>query len=212
MLKSKKSDLLVWQFFSVCDDPCKAKCKCGKVYTRGRTPKSYSTKSLLDHLHRAHSAEYAQVKQKANKPEETRSNSPIRVLNDKPGSSTEKQPTLTDLVERQQPFGANHPMQRKLSHLVLEWIADALLPYNTVENDAFVRLLKTACPRFAVPSAKYLRTCSSQRKVPSYLRKKCLTRRLCLQQPVPACGSAHGCVPMLSESQGCELFNFVLIL
>jgi len=90
---------------------------------------------------------------------ETRSNSTIRVLNDKPGSSTEKQPTLTDLVERQQPFGANHPMQRKLSHLVLEWIVDALLPYNTVENDAFARLQKTAWPRFAVPSAKYLRTC-----------------------------------------------------
>ena len=50
-------------------------------------------------------------------------------------------------------------MQRKLRHLVLEWIVDALLPCNTVENDAFVRLLKTACPRFAVPSAKYLRTC-----------------------------------------------------
>ena len=159
MSKSKNSDSLVWQFFIVCDDPCKAKCKCGKVHTRGRTPKTYSTKSLLDHLHRAHSAEYAQVKQKASKPVETRSNSTIRVLNDKPGSSTEKQLTLSDLVERQQPFGANHPMQRKLSHLVLEWIVDALLPYNTVENDAFVRLLKTACPRFAVPSAKYLRTC-----------------------------------------------------
>jgi len=96
------------------------KCKCGKVYTRGRTLKTYSTKCLLDHLHRAHPAEYAQVKQKASKPVETRSNSTIRVLSDKPGSSTEKQPTLTDLVESQQPFGANHPMQRKLSHLVLE--------------------------------------------------------------------------------------------
>ena len=99
------------------------------------------------------------MKQKGSKPVETRINSTTRVLNDKPGSSTEKQPTLTDLAERQQPFGANRPTQHKLSHLVLEWIADALLPYNTVENDAFVRLLKTACPRFAVPSAKYLRTC-----------------------------------------------------
>jgi len=60
--KSKNSDSLVWQFFIVCDDPCKAKCKCGEVYTLGRTPKTYSTKNLLDHLHRAHSAEYAQVK------------------------------------------------------------------------------------------------------------------------------------------------------
>ena len=43
MSKSKNSDSLVWQFFIVCDDPCKAKYKCGKVYTRGRTPKTYST-------------------------------------------------------------------------------------------------------------------------------------------------------------------------
>ena len=119
MSKSKNSDSLVWQFFIVCDDPCKANCKCGNVYTRGRTPKTYSTKSSLDHLHRAHSAEYAQAKQKNSKPVETRSNSTIRILNNKPGSSTEKQLTLLDLVECQQPFGANHPMQRKLSHLVL---------------------------------------------------------------------------------------------
>jgi len=28
-----------------------------------------------------------------------------------------------------------------------------------------------------------------------------LNRRLCLQQPVPACGFTHGCVTMLSDSQ-----------
>jgi len=39
-----------------------------------------------------------------------------------------------------------------------------------------------------------------------------LRRRLCLQQPAPACGLTHGCVTMLSDSQGCELSSFVLIL
>ena len=136
-----------------------SKVQMRKFTHGGRTPKTYSTKSLLDHLHRAHSAECAQLKQKASKTVETTSSSTIRLLNDKPGSSTEKQPTLTDLVEPQQPFGVNHPMQRKLNHLVREWIVGALLPYNTVKNGALVRLLKTACPRFAVPSAKYLRTC-----------------------------------------------------
>jgi len=105
MSKSKNSDSLAWQFFVVCDDPCKVKCKWGEVYTRGRTSKTYS-KSLLDHLHRVHSAEYAQLKHKASKPVETTSNSTIRLLNDKPGSNTEKQSTLADLVERQQPPGS----------------------------------------------------------------------------------------------------------
>ena len=57
-----------------------------------------STKSLLDHLHRAHCVEYARLKQRVSKPIETTSSSTIRLLNDKPGSSTEKQPSLVDLV------------------------------------------------------------------------------------------------------------------
>jgi len=39
-----------------------------------------------------------------------------------------------------------------------------------------------------------------------------LNRCLCLQQPAPASGLTHGCVTMLLDSQGCELFHFVLIL
>jgi len=39
-----------------------------------------------------------------------------------------------------------------------------------------------------------------------------LRRRLCPQQPAPAYGLTHGCVTMLQDSQGCELFHFVLML
>jgi len=39
-----------------------------------------------------------------------------------------------------------------------------------------------------------------------------LSRHLCLQQRAHACGLTHGCVTMLSDSQGCELSHFVLIL
>jgi len=39
-----------------------------------------------------------------------------------------------------------------------------------------------------------------------------LRRRLCLQQPAPACGLTHGCVTMLSDTQGCELSHFDLFL
>jgi len=39
-----------------------------------------------------------------------------------------------------------------------------------------------------------------------------LRRRLCLQQPAPACASTDGCVTMLSDSQACELSHFVPIL
>jgi len=39
-----------------------------------------------------------------------------------------------------------------------------------------------------------------------------LRRCWCLQKPAPAYGLTHGYVTILSESQGCELSNIVLIL
>jgi len=36
--------------------------------------------------------------------------------------------------------------------------------------------------------------------------------RLYLQQPAHACGLTYGCVTMLTDSQACEPFHFVLIL
>ena len=48
-------------------------------------------------------------------------------------------------------------MQRKLSHLVLEWIVDVLLPYS-----------RKRCIREA-PKDCMSQVCSSQRKVPSYV-------------------------------------------
>jgi len=50
------SSSVVWEFFEVAkDDPTIAKClQCGNKYSRGKTPKTYSTKSLLDHLNQKH--------------------------------------------------------------------------------------------------------------------------------------------------------------
>jgi len=39
-----------------------------------------------------------------------------------------------------------------------------------------------------------------------------LRRRLCLQQPAPACSLTDVCVTMLSDSQACELCHFVFIV
>ena len=47
--KKSTSSSLVWEFFVVCDNPTKARCKCNAVYTRGKTPKTYSTKSIGTH-------------------------------------------------------------------------------------------------------------------------------------------------------------------
>lgn len=57
---------VVWQFFKVsAKDDSIAEClNCNKKYSRGKTPKTYSTKSLRDHLHQKHSALFQKASEK----------------------------------------------------------------------------------------------------------------------------------------------------
>jgi len=58
-------------------------------------------------------------------------------------------------------------------------------------------------------------SCKISSKSPGFAKRTIMNlsdvwnRRLCLQQPASACGLTHGCVTVLSDSQGCELFHFV---
>lgn len=57
---------VVWQFFKICEtDDSIAEClNCGKKYTRGKTPKTYSTKSLRDHLQQKHALLFQSANEK----------------------------------------------------------------------------------------------------------------------------------------------------
>lgn len=59
---------VVWQFFKICEsDESIAQClisNCNKKYSRGKTPKTYSTKSLRDHLQQKHSALFQEANEK----------------------------------------------------------------------------------------------------------------------------------------------------
>ena len=156
----------MWEFFTVCDDPTKAKCKCNAIYSRGKTPKTYSTKSLLDHIKKKHQHEYADLRQREekDKPDEP-SSSCANMMDLTTAASTQrqaicqKQPTIVDTFEKCKQFGANHPTQIKLNHELMEWLIDGMLPYSTVENECFKKFVHTLCPRYKLSSEKYLRTC-----------------------------------------------------
>jgi len=62
-----------------------------------------------------------------------------------------------------------------------------------------------------IPSCKILSRSPRFAKITIMNLSDVLNGLLCLQQPVPACG-LHGRVTMLSDSQSCELFHFLLIL
>ena len=70
-----------------------------------------------------------------------------------------KQTTIVKTFKKCKQFGANHPTQIKLNHKLMEWSIDAMLPYSTVENEYFKKFVCTLCPRYKIPSEKYLCTC-----------------------------------------------------
>ena len=129
--KKSSNSSLVWEFFTVCDDPTKAKCKCNAIYSRGKTPKTYSTKSLLDHIKKKHQHEYADLRQREekDKPDEP-SSSCANMMDLTTAASTQrqaicqKQPTIVNTFEKCKQFGANHPTQIKLNHELMEWLID----------------------------------------------------------------------------------------
>ena len=70
-----------------------------------------------------------------------------------------KQTTIVETFKKCKQFGENHPTKTKLNHKLMEWLIDAMLPYSTVENKCFKKFVCTFCPRYKIPSEKYLRTC-----------------------------------------------------
>ena len=67
-IKKSSNSSLVLEFFTVCDNPTKAKCKCSAIYTREKTLKTYSMKSLLNHTKKRHRHEHADLKLKPDEP------------------------------------------------------------------------------------------------------------------------------------------------
>src|SRR3569832_1409717 len=111
------SESVVWKFFSPCsDDQSKAKCKCGQIFSRGKTPKTFSTKSLIDHLKLKHLAEFDAAvikKNSANVNKESKQSS-IHVLKSTKIDDDKAQQSIITAFEKNIKFHATHPRQIRL--------------------------------------------------------------------------------------------------
>jgi len=83
--------------------------------------------------------------------------------------------------------------------------------YETLADASNYDSQNVACQSL-IPSSKILSRSPRLAKRAITNVSDVLRRRLCLQQPAPACGLTHGGVTMLSDSQGCEISHFVFIL
>lgn len=162
MMASKKESI-VWTFFEINNsDKSKAKCiMCGSVYSRGKTAKSYSTTSLLEHLKKKHSSLLnAELDKRAE--EDVTKNvegecSGIAILIGNQEKNKQKQLKIHEMKVTQSKYSATNEHQIQLKYELMEWIADAGLPYSMVENERFRHWAQSMDPRFRVPSEKYLR-------------------------------------------------------
>ena len=127
--KKYTSSSLVWEFFVVGDNPTKARCKCNAVYTRGKTPKTYSTKSLLKHIKKKHLHEYEELKRKKETsmvgPSSSNANDNAKDVMDittaKSSQRPLKQTTIAETFQKLKQFGANDPTQIKLNHKLVSF-------------------------------------------------------------------------------------------
>jgi len=127
----------------------------------GAPKKDYQTSSLWGHLKACHKSEHeiatekrAEAGEKRKRlSEEAAARAQMYVM-----PTASKQPTLKELGENRLKYPPNHEAQQEGELLMGYWLCDALKPYTTVENEAFIKMVQHLNKRFTVPSEKVVRT------------------------------------------------------
>lgn len=148
----------VWDYFSLTTDPEKVRCKVGTCSAKIKVGKTKSTKGLWSHLKSSHKKEHdlAKSSQEAQKAAATSSasTSSIYVL---ASGQTATQPKISEFFQAADKFKSGHPKQKELTYMLAEWLADALLPFTTVDNPRFRAFMEAANGRFALRKQSYFR-------------------------------------------------------
>lgn len=159
-----KSKSIVWKLFKVDgDDQSKAICQlCEAKISRGQRTGSFTTTNMLKHLNVKHAKELKDEEEKAKKEEEKKRPQPLSFSSDKrfktsTGSSTSRQPTLEETIDRGKMWDINDPRAQKVHKLIGEMIVLDLQPFSIVEDTGFRGLLNYAFPHYQIPSRKYIK-------------------------------------------------------
>ena len=141
----------VWKFFTInAVDNSHATCNlCKTSVSRGSQPNAYNTTNLRAHLKRKHPAEHDRLIG-MDKSDNGASST------DKQASATTQQ-SLVAVIERGKMWPSDSQEAMKLHRKLIEMIALDDQPFSVVNDIGFRRLMKTAVPRYALPSDTYVR-------------------------------------------------------
>ena len=173
---SKRPRSSVWSYFT--EDPnnqaiaiCQAEgCKNSKVRRGkdGAERKDFSTKALWIHLQNWHKGDYDRASDERISGEATKKAKLVEKEHKKEVYSLSTiQLTLPETKERSIMWNPDRPEQILGEKLLVQWLCDGLLPYSTVSNDQFLKMISHLNKRFNIPSEKTIR----QKLIPNLYRQ-----------------------------------------
>lgn len=153
----------VWHYFIVdSNDNTKAKCTlCELNILRGKTPKTFSTKPLWNHLKSTHKSQHKVIYAgKEDKDEDIDMESEVaredlHSEDFNPRAATGFQPTLEQVLASKQPMKPQSVQAKKITRVIGEMIAVDAEPYLVVERPGFKKLMATLAPNYIIPSRKH---------------------------------------------------------
>ena len=99
---------------------------------------------MMVHLQYNHRVEFLKVKAKASTATQARSAS----------QKSNKQPCITESFEQLQPIPQSSKKWKALTNSVCQYIAKDMMPFSTVSNVGFQKILHTFEPRYVLPDRK----------------------------------------------------------
>lgn len=163
-MATKRKESEVWVYFNILIDmPHLARCSlCQTKISRGKpdsAPKAYSVKGLWDHLNSKHKAEYkiAKTAQEEFAAKKKKLDDETIAAKSRLYQLEQSQPSLKDLMGRNQKWSSDFPNQIEAEKTLLNWIFDDLQPYTVVENHQFQGFVYSLNRKFNIPSEKVIR-------------------------------------------------------
>ena len=140
MSTAKQKTSSVWAYFSKEFGTPFARCnKCSVKIKRGQdgNKKTWSSNPLWSHLKTKHGAEHIKaLKERDNADQLTKK----RKLDEaeKLAVYVNGTPTLEAFIEQKKKYQPDNATQKSITEGLTTWIADGVLPYETIDNERFV--------------------------------------------------------------------------
>lgn len=143
-MSAKRKVSCVWAYYTEETGTPYATCSsCLSQIKRGKDgdKASWSSKPLWNHLQKRHPAEYTEACGNRKK-EDAETAKRRKIEEEKKAIYVNGTPKLQDFLSKKAKYVPDNPEQRELSNLLSTWIADGVLPYETIDNSRYYIVMR----------------------------------------------------------------------